>query len=160
MSNLFNKTTVLCLRIPLLGEFEGKGGGGVSFKCVFCEMLGTISSPAIIFIVVLFPQAQMWQLLHAKAVGVEIYVSTSDRMSIIWLLLTYRMMVGCNSSPNSPGQVMDEPHPPAQSTPAVVTVQLRIATGDHDCKFMSKQQLPHVGEQPAQIFFSFFRWVL
>lgn len=48
--------------------------------------------------------------------------------------------MGCNSSPNSPGEAMDRPHPPTQSTPAVVTAQLRIATGDHP---------PHLSLRPT-----------
>lgn len=51
-------------------------------------------------------------------------------------VLIHRFVVECSSSPSSPGEVrlhvMDQPlHPPAQSTPATVTVQLRIATGDY-----------------------------
>lgn len=47
----------------------------------------------------------------------------------------HRLMVECSSSPGSPGEVrvhvMDQPLPPPfHSTPATVTVQLRIATGD------------------------------
>ena len=47
----------------------------------------------------------------------------------------HRLMVECSSSPGSPGEVrvhvMDQPPPPPfHSTPATVTVQLRIATGD------------------------------
>lgn len=50
-------------------------------------------------------------------------------------VLIQRLMVVCSSSPGSPGEVrlhvMDQPPPPpVQSTPATVTVQLRIATGD------------------------------
>lgn len=50
-------------------------------------------------------------------------------------MLVNRLLVEYSSSPGSPGEVrlhvMDQPPPlPVQSTPAIVTVQLRIATGD------------------------------
>lgn len=66
-------------------------------------------------------------------------------------VLIQRLMVECSSSPGSPGEVtlhvMDQPPPPpVQSTPATVTVQLRIATGDRLLcilfKFHIEQQLP------------------
>ncbi|XP_040918239.1 uncharacterized protein LOC121198293 [Toxotes jaculatrix] len=58
-----------------------------------------------------------------------------------------RLMVECSSSSGSPGEVrlyvMDQPPPPPiQSTPATVTVQLRIATDESFTSFHPEAHLP------------------
>ncbi|XP_034750841.1 uncharacterized protein LOC117958512 isoform X2 [Etheostoma cragini] len=57
-----------------------------------------------------------------------------------------RLMVECSSSPGSPGEVrlhvMDHTPPPVQSTPATVTVQLRIATDESFTRFHPEAHLP------------------
>ncbi|XP_029914095.1 uncharacterized protein LOC115363898 [Myripristis murdjan] len=58
-----------------------------------------------------------------------------------------RLLVECKTSPGSPGkvklQVMDpSPSPPVQSTPATVTVQLRIATDESFTSYHPEAHLP------------------
>ncbi|KAM7386401.1 hypothetical protein PAMA_009154 [Pampus argenteus] len=59
-----------------------------------------------------------------------------------------RLMVECSSTPGSPGEVrfrmMDQspPPPPVQSTPATVTVQLRIATDESFTTYHPEAHLP------------------
>ncbi|XP_038550535.1 uncharacterized protein LOC119884114 isoform X3 [Micropterus salmoides] len=58
-----------------------------------------------------------------------------------------RLLVEYSSSPGSPGEVrlhvMDQPPPlPVQSTPAIVTVQLRIATDESFTSFHPEAHLP------------------
>lgn len=72
-------------------------------------------------------------------------------------VLIFRLMVECSSSLSSPGEVklhvMDQPlHPPAQSTPATVTVQLRIAAGDYLFRVLFEAYLLTSGAQIHAIY--------
>ncbi|XP_051244266.1 uncharacterized protein LOC127356523 isoform X3 [Dicentrarchus labrax] len=69
-----------------------------------------------------------------------------------------RLMVECSSSPGSPGEVrlhvMDQPPPPpVQATPAMVTVQLRIATDESFTSFHPEAHLPlsHIQGSPVYV---------
>ncbi|XP_023272112.1 uncharacterized protein LOC111662472 isoform X3 [Seriola lalandi dorsalis] len=57
-----------------------------------------------------------------------------------------RLMVECSSSPGAPGEarlhVMDQPPPPIHSTPATITVQLRIATDESFTSYHPEAHLP------------------
>ncbi|XP_029293321.1 uncharacterized protein LOC115012044 [Cottoperca gobio] len=75
-----------------------------------------------------------------------IHYLQQDHSSVIEIS-PVRLMVECSSSPGSPGEVRlhvmaPPPPPPVQSTPATVTVQLRVATDESFTSFHPKAHLP------------------